>query len=165
MTGFREPAANGAMVRGTRATDNSLWECVSSGHLFLVPGSTNVPLERPVVAAVDGGWVRGLCGIVDGSSDDLWQRRKNGARLRSVEGSGGLDGGCDGSFPRDAGSSGGGDGGERSAGEDALGRGGSEGLAKDLGTESGGHCGRWDWCCSGGIERCFRSRTEQLAVN
>lgn len=50
-----------------------------------------VPLEGPVVAAVHVRGIGGLGGIIDGSLDDLRKRRKDGARLRGVEGSSGLD--------------------------------------------------------------------------
>lgn len=57
MTGLREPAAKGAMVKGTRAAETSLdgWCGVLVGcESREGSGSRSVPLKRPVVATMSG---------------------------------------------------------------------------------------------------------------
>lgn len=69
MMGFRDPAAKGAMVRGTRETAIIL-QIAKLGEYICVAetvdggGRDSGPLERPVVAAVRGGRWRYRGGVV-----------------------------------------------------------------------------------------------------
>lgn len=67
VTGLREPAAKGAMVKGMRAADISLWLIGLSVRDVLMFGRVvvKVPLERPVVATVGVVWGGDVCSIVD----------------------------------------------------------------------------------------------------
>lgn len=66
-SGLREPPAKGAMVRGIRPAETSLFtidQPALSKHSKIVSGRCYTPLESPVVATVSGGGRGNRSGIV-----------------------------------------------------------------------------------------------------
>jgi hypothetical protein len=87
MSGLREPAAKGAMVRGIKPAEMSLIYMLdmsqSSTHRHLLP------LKGPVIVAMARGGFRNRRGVIDIAFDRLRKRRQNRSATRGVE-SGGL---------------------------------------------------------------------------
>jgi hypothetical protein len=159
-TGFSDPAAKGARVKGTMPAEMIL-QYVSHVQTHsprkhwlqtLIHGSRlDPPLKTPVVAAVGVVGVRDGRGVVCGANDLLRQRGQNLGALGCVEGG-------------DAGRLG--HGGELEGGSQLLGEragdvgGGRRGhsLSQQRGTHDGGHCAGMSWCRDAAARRRNREQ-------
>lgn len=99
MTGFSDPAAKGATVKGTRPAATALFHYVSNlytqpqffllkkvPHGIVAQDMNHPPLKAPVIASMRWGWIRDGSGVIGGADDLLRQRRKNLLALGGVEG-------------------------------------------------------------------------------
>ena len=93
VSGFSDPAAKGAMVKGMRPAETILCHCqfVVPHHMMQELQSSScslssIPLETPVVAAMGIVWLGYRHRVVGGSDNLLGQWGQNLVALSGVEG-------------------------------------------------------------------------------